>query len=424
MSIHLDQRRSRAVAAFGAAIAATSLLAAAVPAGADPGPGEPGYSQHPYYFAPDELAQLSVPWGVSRDPRLPSGVADLASGDPSCPAPAPLAATDDGSPEGYTLPVRIKVTNGTMVAGYSPSADHWGQGVPYSTTLRGLTGWVNARVQLPSMKLLVDRDDVDFCDGAGVSIADISGITPPDWGTWDDEGSYVNSRKTRADGSEFYAYPGTFLGSYLYAPDMEPARRLNVEDLAVKSISAKLSGIRADGSLDLSVDLALGATLAIGNGNPDLQFPIDIKGTFSTAVKMPITPQVSGISWDIGEPPSKRSPMMPTKPLAGAVEGGRTSVGSNAFTFDTGRLDAMPPGDGRSLAVSLLTFLYGSDKYGADVLLDQPWGDYYNAFINGMLDGSASFPAIAEGVSEVGVDMTVDKVGLPKGVPAGYGFDG
>ena len=359
-----------------------------------------------------------------RDPRIPSSISDLDSGEPTCPAPPPLAGTDDSSNLGYTLPVRIKLTNGIMLAGYSPAVAHYGQGLPFYTTLRGLTGWVNARVQLPSMKFMIDPADVTFCEGAGVSVATPATTSHPDWGGWDCEfdcGSW--SVATRPDGSQFHPIPSTFSDFFLYDPSREPSGQLNAEDLVVNEVGARLKDVRADGALDLEIDLALGLTLQQGDGSATHQFPVDLAGTFTTVAKAPITPDASGVPWDIGEPPPRRPSYLPARPLRGAVEGESATVGSNTFSFDTRRLDALQDPEQRWMAANLATFIFGMDKYGTTLIGDQPWFDAYSRYFDDVTYGRQSFLPMAPGLAESSIDQTIDKIGLRQGVPAGCGFD-
>jgi len=431
-------RRRRLVAGAGAALVALGLSFTSAPAASadDLAPGDEGYSANPFYFAPDELPP-GIPFALSHSALAKMTVADLASGPPTCAAPAPLAATSAGSPEGYTVPVRIKLTNGTMLAGYSAAAAHYGQKIPFTSRLAGLTGWVNARIQLPSMKVLVLPHDVTFCDSGYFALAYTANgaIFPPDYGIWDCGVDCVDPRQVQTqpdDGATFVAIPGTIQGpspadddGYLYGPPGADSR-VDVRDLVANSIDARVTGLGADGSLNFSVDLKLGATVAqhVTVGAPAFSFPVDIAGTFSTAVKLPVAPQSpDGLSWVSGLP--ERPSYLPAKTLSGAVEGSTATIGSNRFTFDNTRLDAVSPTDpGRSVAVSIAPLMVGTDKYGVTLLQDWPWQDNFAPWISGVLDGSQPFPQIPSGAADVSMDMTIDQIGLPRGIPAGYGWDG
>lgn len=417
-----DRRRVRAATISGATVLALAWtgLVPSVARAEDPQP-------NPFYFTAGELPTFETPIEVSRDPKIPQSIADLRSGEPSCAAPAPLAATDDSSDDGYTLPIRIKLTNGMLLAGFSPAAQHWKQTLPFQVTMGGLTGWVNARVQLPSMNLLVEPRDVHICDDgrARLGISDLGVAQYPEVAALDEEWGYADTASTQPDGSPFYPVPGTFSGKFsLSHPDAAPSNRYEVRDPVVNSVSAALVGMRSSGELELETKLSLGVTIARGDGF--YEFPVDFSGTFSTAVKAPITPRIQDdVSWDIGDPVPERRSYLPTKPLPGAAEGSTTTVGSEKFVFDTSRLEALPTdNDARSLGVSLSTFLFGVDKYGQNILLDQPWAEGYGAYLSGMLDGSLPFFPMTPGVADLSIDMTVDRIGLPTGPPPGFGFDG
>lgn len=417
MRIHLSRRRAGTAAVAAGTVAALSLGILGSP-GARAAEPEPS----PYYFTAEELPDLGYPWELSDDPELPSSMADLNSGEPTCAAPTPLAGTDDASPQGYTLPVRIKITNGIMLAGYSPAAAHWKQPVPFMMSMQGLTGWVNARVQLPSMNLLVEPGDVTFCKGgAHIGIKGANTAQYPEWGPLDDPGPWAVYH--HSDGSRYNPPPGTF-PAYFYSPraDAAPGRRLDLTDVTVKSVSASLTGLGARGELGLETKMTLDARIVRGDGGL-VDIPVGISGTFSTAAKGVITTPTANVPWDIGARPGPRSSYLPAKALPGAVEGATTTLGSATPIIDTSRLDALPQGDSRGVATTLYGALYDLDKYGQSVIVDEPWFDLYNAAIFGMIDGSGSFFPPDPGAADVSVDMTIDRIGLPKGVPLGYGFD-
>lgn len=422
MSIMIRRTRRRAQVLAGLSVLSLAMgLFASGAAHADPNP-EP---KNKFYFTAGELPTLDgIPFVVSPDPEIPTSVADLRSGEPTCPAPALPPATDASSEDGYTLPVQIKLTNGIMLAGYSPSAAYWKQGVPFSLHLRGMTGWANVRVQLPSMKLLAGPGDVTICDGAGLGVAQ-PGIAPyPEWGDWapwNDPWGWII--KDRADGSQVAVPPGVY-DSYTYSPlaSATPGRRLEIENVAVNKVAAKLTGLGSKGELEVAVDLGLDLDVVRGD-HVGVSFPLGVSGTFSTAVKAPFAPPTHNVPWDIGKvPPAQHRSYLPSSTLPGAVEGSTATVGSTDVDIDVSQLkDANT--DSKGLAASLYMFLYGIDPWGLGVVGDEPDNPLYYQWSNEIRDGTRSFFAPDRGVADVGVDMTIDRVGLPKGPPSGYGYD-
>lgn len=415
-----SRRRTRAAAVSGAVLLA---LGVAIPdvATADPNP-EP---RDPYYYSADELPDFGIPFEVSRDPEIPDSLADLRSGDPSCPAPPLLPATDAGSAEGYTLPVRIKISNGIMLAGYSPGAAHWKQAVPFSLGLEGLSGWVNARVQIPSMKLLTDTDDVTFCDGARLGVSNPGNAPFPewDWAPWSE--SWVWTVLNQPDGSEYASPPGTF-NSYLYSrlSTADPGRRLDVENLTVNSLDGSLAGIAPNGELQLSVDLDLDLDVVRADHAPGVEFPLGVRGTFTTTAKAPFAPSTATVPWDIGRtPPARHASYLPPKTLAGATEGSSSTLGSTDAEIDVSRLDKLTNTDAKGIATNLYGLLYGIDPWGLGVVYDEPDAPQYNQWVSSVMDGSGRFFPPGRNVADVSVDMTIDTIGLPKGPPSGFGFD-
>lgn len=422
MRTHLT-RRSAGIATTGV-VAALLAFGPSGGASAEPNPAP----INPYYYTAPELPVFDgIPFALSRDPQLPGSVADLRSGDPSCAAPGPLDATDAGSAEGYTLPVRIKVTNGMMLAGYSPAAAHWRQGVPFSLQLRGLTGWVNARVQLPSMKILVDPADAVMCDGARLAVAQPGTAPYPDWdwAAWDDPGNGSWSLASQADGTLEAAPPGTFI-SYIYrlfgADD--PGQTLVIENAKVKSVEAALADLTPNGALKLRVDLDIDLDVVRGDHQPGVQFPLGVSGTFTTEVKAPFAPTTANVPWDVGKvQPAKHPSYLPPTTLPGAVEGATSTVGSSEVDIDVSRLNDVTDAQAKGIATSLYSFLYGVDPWGQGIVFDEPNGEQYSQWSGNVSQGLAPFFPPDRGVADVSADMTIERIGLPKGPPSGYGFD-
>lgn len=407
------------------AIAVTVTVASTMTPGAAFADENP-YPKDPYYFSKDELPDLGLPWELSRDPALPTSADYLKSGEPTCSAPSPLPGTDSSSAEGFTLPIQIKITNGIMLAGYSPAAAHWNQPVPFSLRLHGLTGWVNARFQIPSMKLLVETSDVTMCDGANLAVAGPASAPYPgwsDWAPWTDINSGWGT-ETDADGKEVAVPPGTF-NSLLYsdASGAAPGRKLVIENVIAKSVDASVTGIAPSGELQLSVDLDLDLDVVRGDHAPSVQLPLGMKGTFSTAVKAPLAPAVTQVPWDVGSPlPQKHDSYLPTKNLPGAEEGAMTTIGSTDASIDVSRLNMISNDTARGIAASLYIFLYGIDPWGNGIVYDEPDGTAYYSWSGGIAQKTEKFFTPDRGIADVSADMTISKLGLPKGVPSGYGF--
>lgn len=350
----------------------------------------------------DELPDYGIPWGFVQDLNIPRTIAGLADIAESCPAPEMPAAQDADGASGYRMPVRIRLDNATLLAGYTPEAATQDQGIPYGT-VSGLKGWVVAYVDLPAMTLSVQPDDVELCTGWAAYTVAVFGRPK--------QKAAMLAAAQEFD-NKFIPIPGTLL-PYNGSPS-DPDRRLKLKNFVAASVEAAVSGVNPDGSLEIEQTLALTGDLTqeaqTSPAPPGSEFtcPISASPAASTAPKTLRAPDDS-LTYGgkpVGVPPAPDKVYLPTKPLSGAVEGGTATVGANRFSVTLS-------GGSLLCKTAILQAVYGFDPTGAVYAFKRGASPF----------GSSAKPfPIADGLLDLSVDLTVDKIGLPKGLPEGYGF--
>lgn len=349
----------------------------------------------------DELPDYGIPWGVTTALGIPGSVSALKDLADGCPAPDLPAAQDADGDQGYRMPIRIKIDDALLLAGYTPEAADHGQGIPFSS-VSGLRGWVIAWVSLQAMKLTVDESDVSLCTGYSTY-----GLA------WDGTPSAKRRMLQNAAsvGDEYIPIPGSL--QLFASPPKDPINQLQMRDFVASNVEAAVSGVNPDGSLEVEQSLTLSGRLAsilmsTGRELFDCKVSTSVDASSRTKeLRAPDGSQSYG-GKPIGVPPAPNKEYLPSSPLTGAVEGGKASVGSNWFSV---QVDGGHP----VCASAILQAFYGFNKEGIS-----------HAFEKGARpppanSGRPVFPVV-DGLSNVGVDLTVDKIGLPKGLPEGYGF--
>lgn len=378
----------------------------------------------------DELPDWGLPYMLPRFAPYDVSVEALKTGaDPTCPAPPLPAATEAGSAEGYTVPLRLKLTDGIILAAYSDKSRRWGQKAPFGMRFAGLTGWITARVALPALTIDIAPGDVTLCD-AGSKLAAIGAfpralLEPGEW--------LPQYAMEQPDGTQFIPYPGSLSTAF------EGLMDLRLEQFVADRVKATVTGLSADGSLELSTELASTQTASNAHVRPPDNATtcpgITMDGTFGTAPKERVTPQpppagsitmtdtFSGAqrSYTPGLPVRQPKVYLPTRPLSGAVEGGRATIGSN--WFDVRVPSPGTPGSARC-GGELNLFFYGADDQGQPNFRTEVAD--WDAFEWWFLDPSGpGGQPIVPGLADFSIDVTVDRVGLPRfaDVAPGSGFD-
>ncbi len=374
------------------------------------------------------------PFGVSNPPWLPDPQGtDLKVGAPdpsSCPAPAMPAPTEDTGSDGYTVPIRLKLSNGRVTGGYTPNAGRFGQ-FPFATW-GTLTGWIVGSVSLPSLQVHVDPSGVVLCGGRFHLANPSQGFegfeTESLWGDRADDGLWYGKDGTWIPDARFEPVPGTFAGEYY--PPSSPLQ-LRLKTAVAQSIQTSVSGVTADGRLKVVSPMAASIELRWFNqltGADNANYcHFLMTGDMTTDPKKPLVPEsqtdfaagnpaAPAGGWTVGVPPAiPDHDLLPNDALSGAVEGGTARLGSNSATVEFV--------DGRPLCLTALpNALFGYDKDGlwqASSSAANGYPGYPAPQVLGVM------PRIIPGLMDFGVDLTVDKVGLPKfaDLPAGYGFE-
>lgn len=372
----------------------------------------------------EELPDWGFPYMLSRKPFFTAKVDDLKnSPEPSCPAPPLPTATEPGSGAGYTMPLRLKLSNGVMLAGYSDAAHRLGQETPFSIQMAGLTGWITARVSLPSLRVEIEPTDVQLCGTDSFTKAfqafSRTQLDPTNWSP-----SYV---QIQPDGTEFIPIPGSM------ALTLGSLNDMRLRDFVAQQVKARITGVEADGSLSLTTELKSTQTISNAHRTPgdatdDTVCPgVEIDGTFGTDPKQIVTAEpppegtftmtdtFSGAqrNYTPAMPARQSKAYLPGRTLSGAVEGGSVTVGSNWF-------DVMAPqGECRS-EVHQQFYGYGDDGTANFKTYIEDWDNFEWWWLDPAPD--APYP---RGLTDLSLDVTVDKVGLPKyaDVPTDYGFE-
>ncbi len=366
--------------------------------------------------------QLS--YGLNPDPYLPQSIADLKqSPEPTCAAPALPAPTQAGSPLGYTVPIRIKLTNGVVLAGYSKRAAFRDQPVPFTIVMSGLTGWVVGRVSLPSLQVHVDPGGVRLCDyDRATNVGPLTkAFQVYGYGAFATLIAYYQAHGVAANTPRWVPLPGTTIAPWPGSLGLRLSGldNMGVKDAVAQQIEVETSGVASDGSLELATQLVSGMKTdpaPQSNGQPNTAFTCDVNvgGTFGTAAKQTVDVVAPTLAngYTPFVPARQEKVYLPTRTLTGAVEGGTATVGSNWFEVGIPATTSRCGG-----AVNGQFYGYG---------FHDPAGDTAN--LNLVLSGPqppAGLP-IVPGLVDLSLDMTVDRVGLPKPTTAllgSYGFE-
>lgn len=385
-----------------------------------PVPGEPVDPEPDWPFYPDGNG---FPYGVSDDPLIPRSAEDVKTGDPTCQAPAlpPGHNTGDG---GYQVPIRIKLSDGFVQAGFSPNAYKYGQ-YPFAEQM-SLTGWVVGTASLPSMQINVEPDGVIMCDDG------LAGLATPQT-NWDefepggtsfgDAAAWVKrARSAWQNGIKYQGIPGSFFAMGYHPKGIV---QIQVKEFVASMVSATAVNVTDDGRLRLRTSLATNLSIDFVNtlaGTTIAHCLFKVDATLDSRAKQMVRPEklLFDGKWVLGAPPPiPAGALAPTRPLSGAIEGGTATLGTNSFHIENRDLPQTPV-----CYVSLPIALFGFDENGRNQAENREDVNGYTASPN--FQTLRKWPPISRGVADLSVDMTIDKVGMPRfeDIPSGYGFEG
>jgi hypothetical protein len=346
--------------------------------------------------------------------------------EPTCAAPPMPAPTDADDAKGYTVPIRLKLTNGIMVGGFNSPGWHHGTDMPFSIYNSRMTGWAVGRVQLPSLQVELDPSGVVLCKSTGGGYATASSGScirkAVDNGTDPDA-----CAMTLPGGDKYLNIPGP---PFIETIGLKGTLHVGLAQAVVSAMSAKVNGLDPTGRLRLSSDLDADLTIAqfLANGTPSIQCPSTLgigpeHGRSMTTDPLEVAsadPQPWPVSGHPGVtiPVASKAPkiFLPGKPLSGAVEGGTATIATNVFDLDilggTGSVGACQS--------TWPALFYGVNKWG---MLNVGEPGYADPTDPSLSQNSLTHLPIPSGSAEMSIDVTVDQIGLPKGLPTGYGFE-
>ncbi|MCR1781786.1 hypothetical protein KVF89_04490 [Nocardioides carbamazepini] len=376
----------------------------AIPAGAvaaDPDPDAP--------FVPPALFWKDWPSMFDAGPGDEAGY--LRTGGVNCPRPEPLAASEAGSGHGYRVPFLMALTDGRVLANYSPVALSAGQ-LPFGASVYGVTGWVRGWVALPSLRIEVPDDAVTLCPGSGVSWA---------------EGFAMEPR-------------GSF-GLVVAAADGIGSNRAWTELTPVGAPRASITGLTSSGELEFSASMKVEVHAKQVQGDDativrDCATTVEMRlGTTPDLLPAAFAPLEGALPSDPSRwtsqqeydrfyqdpvdmksaPPARHQ--MPPRALDGALPG-RSATMVNA----TAAVPALvcPPGSakfGQFLQGTLAPLNRDGYVQPGTVRVAGRDTDYAS-----MLKDPRPLFEIPAGAVQTAIDITIDDVGMPRGLPTGYGF--
>ncbi|WP_436698462.1 hypothetical protein [Nocardioides sp. BYT-33-1] len=345
----------------------------------------------------------------------------LRTGGVNCARPEPLPAGNagDGGGHGYRVPFLMSITDGRALAGYSAAAKAHGQ-FPFGTGAVGITGWVRGWMTLPSLEVVVPDDGVTLCGGTGAYWSRIADLETPE--------------------------AGTFVG---LAACPAPCWLQALFDVAQDGpVRAAVTGVAADGSLEFEAAMAIAIRIRTryGSGGDQATMDCTTRAELSLATApAPLIQQFRPIpspftdrsqwtppanydlyfkpEYPIAVDPPERY-YMPPRALDGAIVGGSATLADARVLIPAARnspagsplprglcASADPAAGGVSLVSTLLDV---KDARGHNAIPAQ-------AYIS---EGAPQYVGwdVQPGAVQTSIDLTIADIGMPTGLPSGFGF--
>ena len=336
----------------------------------------------------------------------------LAGHEPAAPGSTPSCADalvpppaqfPDGH-HGLGVPFVASLTAGEILSGFhlnwvppsTPKAPH--PASPWALRLTGISGWITGLLEVPSLAAVVDP-------ATGVQFCDDTGLVPPALPRL--QFDLVNDNKVRDNTQNFD--PTYKAGAY--APDFFSLRATGAPALQV-------SAVDADGALELSGTTPVRTTVSVWFNNGTQSKPKFVLAQTCqqfpgrTSINVGTAPQPA----PAGAPPGSTLQFTPA-PLTG----GLPRVGNSAPASATLVGDDFPIGafnvarrTGCFFGLALNGALSGYGITGLSQDQCSPLG----------VPGTASCPYVASppGWSQVTIKASITYLGVPYGVPTGFGF--
>ncbi|HXW34908.1 MAG TPA: hypothetical protein VEJ87_10055 [Acidimicrobiales bacterium] len=386
-------------------------------------------------------------WSREPTPNLETG----APAAPTCPAPAVPAATYPPG-QSYGVPFKAEVSGGQVYSGYDEweadnnslplGANRTITQFPWKAKIYGVTGWVTGLIELPSLSTEITAQDFAFCDQGdsqnqaqgATACVDQNVVAPPGqclhFVSVTRQVSSTNGQVIKPSPTPpvtnltlpgFTCYPGTPTG-------VPGCSAYDLSLLPSGTTSLNISGVEADGALDLSVtSAATTSAVFVGAGVvTDAQqiAPTDVVlGTQLSTVPSPPGPStptnLCGTSGATEPCNTDYRPLqVPPAPLTGPLSSASTTAGGNDFGVPVFEVNGKPD---FGIASELDSYASGWGSSIEQVFDCYTASSEVGAIATGCppyVNGQVADP----GWTQFSASTNVVSVGLPVGPPQGFAW--
>jgi hypothetical protein len=395
-------RMKRAAVLAAAGLALTAAVVAGLPA-ATHAPATPVAGRSTAAKSATLAADLAV---VQRAEASARALAS-APGMPAC-APPALPSPTFPPAAGYGIPFLAAITGGQILTGYDEySANHhtWVVGsktyhlYPWQAKIYDITGWVSGLLELPSLGATITPSDIVFCDTGGVACESAS----PPAGECIRISLHAAPVPGSAPSPPTTNVPAPGKACYQQTPECIP---YDVVLNPVGNSQLSVTGVEANGSLDLTITTSAVTTLGITTPNIS-QTCSDGATALTLTSQLPSSlPTGSPVPPDAGNP-DLRSLRTTPSPLSGPLGTATTTLATNDFSVPAFSTSACP----------LLAAVFDAPLGGWNALPSKDSANQNNNYFDkSPLPADAGLP----GWVQFSATTTISDLGLPAGPPAGF----
>ena len=344
--------------------------------------------------------------------RTTAGGTSNAVTMPTC-APPQLPVATNPPGHSYGVPFLAAITGGHILSGYDEwTANHhvWKLGSktydlnPWQANLFDITGWVTGLLQLPSLNVEIPPQDIVFCDQGGASC--VSASPPPGQCIHISLGGAPTPGQPPPPVITNVPPPGKVCLGNAY--HKMPCIPYLVTLTPVGTTSLTVSGVEADGALDLRVTTSAVTTVSILVGttppicqNSATTITLSTQAPSNLPPGAPIPPKPGN--------PDERGLQTAPQPLTGPLASSTSTVATNDFS-----VPAFPLSSACTFAATLNAPLAGWNA----ITPNDPASENNNYYDKPTAPADAGTP----GWDQFSAATTVATLGLPVGPPAGFSF--